>query len=192
METIFITDYLSFCDCLLGIWPVLFNIPFVVHIYACIEPSPSLLYVLETPACVIFNFHGPVQLRIPWTLQISAGMQYYLQRPVINKPLTPLSAGSAATTKKICLLGMFVNRLQQRSRRICIILTPNLIVSHSKSHIHTHVLSRRVLSVLVSPLCSCLQGWVDLCAEREHKGSESCSRDLCFSLIFFFFFWQQN
>lgn len=55
-----------------------------------------------------------------------------LKSPVINKPLPLLSTGSAATTKKICLSGMSANQPQQRSRRISIILTPNLTVSNSE------------------------------------------------------------
>lgn len=74
-----------------------------------------------------------------------------LKSPVINKPFSPLSAGSTVTTKKVCLLRMIVNWPQQRSRRISIILTPNLIVSHRECCATSVTYVSRVLSMFSFP-----------------------------------------
>lgn len=100
--------------------------------YICFASLTLFFHGLHSGNPCLYNFI------FSWSCsaQISAGMQLWvlvlLKSPVINKPLPLLSAGSAATTKKICLSGMSVNQPQQRSRRISIILTPNLTVSNSE------------------------------------------------------------
>lgn len=97
--------------------------------------------MLHSGKLCLYNF-----FRFSWSCsaQLSAGMQLWvlvlLKSLVINKLLPLLSTGSVATTKIICLSAMSVNQPQQRSRRISIILTPNLTVSNSECwHTSLHI-----------------------------------------------------
>lgn len=179
METIFRTDSL------LLRWFTVYLTCSGYH-YICFTYITLFFHLLHSGNPCLYNFI------FSWSCsaQISAGMQLWvlvlLKSPVINKPLPLLSAGSAATTKKICLSGMSVNQPQQRSRRISIILTPNLTVSNSECRdTSLHICLVDVCWACL-PLCSCLQGRVDLCAEMEHKGSEFSSGDCFFTNLFIY------
>lgn len=129
METIFRTDSLL-------LWLFTVYLTCSGYHYICFTYLTLFFHVLHSANPCLYNFI------FSWSCsaQISAGMHLWvlvlLKSPVINKPLPLLSAGSAATTKKICLSGMSANQPQQRSRRISIISTPNLTVSNSDTSFH--------------------------------------------------------